>query len=174
MFSNLCYYVEALRLGESTCEAFYQGILQKGVYSSVIKYWDYLRQLNHDFNESSRSAVNQYSFLNDDGLETVEQMESLYFATALNTLIDELESDIDNFFTKEINQDKILFIVYVVYLVVVYVIIWVQFVAEMQHELWKTKSVLSILHPELIMTIPEIKNYILSNSSTVFFSKGKK
>jgi len=46
------------------------------------------------------------------------------------------------------------------------------FVSEMQEELWKTKSVLSILHPEVIMAITEIKNYILSNSSTVFFSKG--
>jgi hypothetical protein len=54
VYSNLCDYVPALR-SVAECEEFNQGILKKGIYSSVIKYWDFLRQLNHDFVESKRT-----------------------------------------------------------------------------------------------------------------------
>ena len=50
------------------CEGFNEDILSKGLYSSVIKYWDYLRQLNHDFLESSRNSSMIYQFLNDNRL----------------------------------------------------------------------------------------------------------
>ncbi len=74
-------------------------------------------------------------------------------------------------FTSELNQDTILFVVYIFYLAVVYLFFWRGFISEMQEELWKTKSVLSVLSPEIIMSITEIKTFILNNSSTVFFSK---
>ncbi len=60
---------------------------------------------------------------------------------------------------------------YIFYLLVVYLFFWRGFISEMQEELWKTKAVLSILSPEIIMSITEIKTFILNNSSTVFFSK---
>jgi hypothetical protein len=58
VYSNICEYVSDFNEEEQVrrdCESFNQGILKKGIYSSVIKYWDFLRQLNHDFNESPRA-----------------------------------------------------------------------------------------------------------------------
>lgn len=53
IYSDVCQYVSYDNT--TTCENFNQGILQKGIYSSVIKYWDLLRQLNYDFLESNRT-----------------------------------------------------------------------------------------------------------------------
>lgn len=66
----------------------------------------------------------------------------------------------------------ILFVVFIFYLAIVYLFFWRGFVSTMQEELWKTKSILCILSPELIMSINPIKDFILNNSSASYLSKG--
>lgn len=80
---------------QTTCESFNQGILKKGIYSSVIKYWDFLRQLNHDFMESNRSLPVIKQFLNEPRLKVAERMQDFYFKRALSKLVTKLEEDID-------------------------------------------------------------------------------
>ena len=94
IYSNVCQYVSYDSI--TKCENFNQGILKKGIYSSVIKYWDFLRQLNHDFLESNRTKGTIIAFLNDDRLQTAEKMQDYYFKLALSKLVDKLEQDIDN------------------------------------------------------------------------------
>eukprot|EP00831_Metopus_contortus_P034892 TRINITY_DN2778_c0_g1_i1.p1 TRINITY_DN2778_c0_g1~~TRINITY_DN2778_c0_g1_i1.p1 ORF type:complete len:220 (+),score=40.85 TRINITY_DN2778_c0_g1_i1:170-829(+) len=171
IYSNVCEYIPEFVSTKSTCEAFNQGILQKGIYSTVIKYWDFLRQLNHDYSQSSRTSTDQYKYINDNDLTVADEMQSVYLNISLNTLVSKLSEDIDTFFDSELAQDKILFSVYIIYLFAVYLFFWRGFINGMQEELWQTKSVLSILSPEIIMNINEIKTFILNNSSTVFFSK---
>ena len=72
VYSDICQYDPDFSTDPNvfnTCEAFNQGILTKGIYSSVIKYWDFLRQLNHDFVESSRTQDVIKQFLNDPRLQ---------------------------------------------------------------------------------------------------------
>ena len=94
VYSNVCQYVNYD--SRSTCEEFNQGILKKGVYSSVIKYWDFLRQLNHDFNESPRNNATIKQFLNDPRLQVAERMQDYYFKMALARLVEKLEIDINS------------------------------------------------------------------------------
>lgn len=77
------------------CEAFNQGILKKGIYSSVIKYWDFLRQINHDFLESPRTNATIRQFLNDQRMVIAERMQDFYFKRALSLLVEQLELDIE-------------------------------------------------------------------------------
>jgi hypothetical protein len=94
VYADVCLFVPY----ESTqlCEDFNQGILKKGVYSSVIKYWDFLRQLNHDFMESPRTNATIRTFLNDQRLQLAERMQDYYFRQALAMLVDKLEVDINS------------------------------------------------------------------------------
>lgn len=94
VYSNVCQYVTYD--SRAACEDFNQGILKKGVYSSVIKYWDFLRQLNHDFNESPRANTTIRQFLNDPRLQVAERMQDYYFKKALDRLVDKLEVDINS------------------------------------------------------------------------------
>lgn len=99
LFNNIVYADMCQQVDYSSftlCEEFNQGILQKGLYSSVIKYWDFLRQLNHDFMESDRSNTTIQMFLNDPRLLLAERMQDYYFRQALAVLVDQLEADINN------------------------------------------------------------------------------
>ncbi len=98
IFSDVCQYITEFTNDLANCESFNQGILKKGIYSSVIKYWDYLRQLNHDYNNSDRSASSRYKYLNDDDLTVAGQMQSVYLNISLNTLVNQLSSDIDSLY----------------------------------------------------------------------------
>ena len=94
MYSDVCQHV--VYDSQTACEEFNQGILKKGVYSSVIKYWDFLRQLNHDFVESDRTNATVRMFLNDDRLKLAERMQDYYFKKALAQLVSKLEVDINS------------------------------------------------------------------------------
>lgn len=58
-----------------------------------------------------------------------------------------------------------------VYLAVAYLIFWKTFFINMESDLWKNKSVLSVLSPQIILAIDAIKNFIVKNSSTLLFTK---
>jgi len=93
IYSNVCKHVGYE--DTNACEEFNQGILKKGIYSSVIKYWDFLRQINHDFLESDRSDATIRDFLNEERLVIAEKMQDYYFKLALQRLVNRLEDDID-------------------------------------------------------------------------------
>eukprot|EP00826_Nyctotherus_ovalis_P056411 TRINITY_DN7605_c0_g1_i4.p2 TRINITY_DN7605_c0_g1~~TRINITY_DN7605_c0_g1_i4.p2 ORF type:complete len:101 (-),score=38.47 TRINITY_DN7605_c0_g1_i4:70-372(-) len=99
-------------------------------------------------------------------------MQSKYLNISLSLLEENLKDDINSFYNSEATQNVIIFVIYVLYLVVVY-IFWNTFILEAQEELWKTKSILCIMSPTLIMSIVEVKSFILNNSSAVFLSSKK-
>ncbi len=140
IYSNVCQYVNYNNTEE--CEEFNEGILKKGIYSSVIKYWDYLRQINHDFLESNRTKETIIRFMNEDRIKIAEKMQDYYFKLALSKLVTKLEDDIDFFFDSEHVQNRVIFYIYMIYIAVLYLFIWRKFVEIMQNELWKTKSML--------------------------------
>ena len=60
------------------------------------RYWDYLRQLNHDYNNSDRTRAAQYVYLNENDLGVASEMQSVYLNISLNKLVNELSHDIDS------------------------------------------------------------------------------
>ena len=143
IYYNVCQYID---YGDTeACESFNQNILQSGIYSTVIKYWDFLRQMNHDYMESSRSVQELKYFLNGPRMKNAELMQDFYFKIALDRLVSRLEADIDYFFDIEYIQNRTIFIFYLLYIVFIYVFIWLKFVSLMQDDMWKTKSMLSVL-----------------------------
>lgn len=74
-------------------------------------------------------------------------------------------------FNNEFTQGGIIYSAFVLYMVVVYFFFWRRFIIDMEEELWKTKSILCVLSPELVMAIEPIRTFILNNSSTVYLTK---
>ena len=71
----------------------------------------------------------------------------------------------------EFLKDKIIFVAYFIYLIFVYLFVWRLFLNSITKELWKTKSLLSIVPPERLMSITEMREFVLENSGAAFFSK---
>lgn len=105
-------------------------------------------------------------------------MQCIYLNISINYLLTQFNDKFDNLyllhyhsFHTENVQNVILFVVYAVYLVLVYVLFWSRFLRELQKELWKTKTVLSIVSQEIVVNVKEIKDFIISNSSYSIASK---
>lgn len=90
IYSDICQSVPELSETPvifKACESYNQQILTKGLYSSVIQYWDYMRQLNYDFSQSSRNQTQVWAYLNDNRLKVGQQMEDYYFKASLALLV---------------------------------------------------------------------------------------
>ena len=129
------------------------------------------RQLQIDYLNSDRQDEDRHNFLNDEKVDNMIIMNEIYTVNSYDIIVVELLKNIDVFFNSEDTQNIVLFVVYITYLIITLSVFQFLFVPSIQMELWKTKSSLSILNPELIMSIPDIKKFILNNSSTVVFSK---
>jgi len=73
-------------------------------------------------------------------------------------------------FLDEQRLNKVLFGLYLGYLVIVY-FIWNVFLFYTKKDLWKTKSILCVLHADIISSIPQIKEFITNNSSAITLTK---
>lgn len=49
MYSDVCNQITYQNLSTSQCEAINEGILAKGMYTSVVKYWTVLRRVLFDY-----------------------------------------------------------------------------------------------------------------------------
>ena len=52
-YSDLCSAIPVLNQQAATCESFNDNVLQKGLYASLIMYWDYLKHVNYDFSKQT-------------------------------------------------------------------------------------------------------------------------
>lgn len=50
------------------CDSFMGGILKKGLYSANVAYWDNMRSMATDFNNSARDSKAIYNILNSENL----------------------------------------------------------------------------------------------------------
>jgi len=54
------------------------------------------------------------------------------------------------------------FIIFIIALAVAYLILWTPFVNRLNREIWRTKSMLTIIPIEVIMKIPRIQEFLHS------------
>jgi len=62
------------------------GILQKGLYSSNVAYWDNMRSIVTDFNNSARGQKEMIYYLNSASLIQNEQLKDIYFTNSYRAL----------------------------------------------------------------------------------------
>lgn len=70
--------------------------MKQGLYTTVIKYWDYLRKLHTSFFESSRDDDTIRGLLDDDEYAGANALQSTYLKSALKVLVEKLQGDVDD------------------------------------------------------------------------------
>ena len=126
------------------------GILKKGLYSANVAYWDNMRSMATDFNNSARDQRSIDIIMNSDRLVDNENLKDVYFDDSYKKLLTQLDQSIFYNFTQRDNQDTILFACYIVILFMLYFIIWNKFMETTRHSLWVTKSMLAIIPLDII------------------------
>ena len=105
-------------------------------------------------------------YINDDKVVMSERTCDIYMKKIHEYLVGVLEDDINTFFNKEYQFDIAIFILFIAYLLFIYFFVWRIFVTNLLDELWKAKSMLSVLPIETCFKIEEIRLFIYANSST--------
>ena len=74
--------VSILKLTLLDCESFMGGILKKGLYSANVAYWDQMRSMITDFNNSVRDDSAIDSIINSERMIDNENLKDVYFETS--------------------------------------------------------------------------------------------
>jgi hypothetical protein len=144
------------------------GILKKGLYSANVAYWDNMRSIATDFNNSARDQKSINTIMNSDRLVDNENLKDIYFDASYKQLLVQLDLSIFYNFDQRDSQDTILFACYIVVLFLLYFILWNKFMETTRHSLWVTKSMLAIIPLDIIQKVPKIKDFLLASSKTTF------
>lgn len=138
--------------------------MKKGLYSANVAYWDNMRSMATDFNNSARDVQSINSIMNSDRLIQNENLKDIYFTDSYRDLLSQLDLSIFYSFDQKDKEDTILFSVYIVVLFLLYFILWNKFIESTRHSLWVTKSMLAIIPLEIIQKVPKIKDFLLASS----------
>lgn len=150
------------------CGTFMGGILDKGLYSSNVAYWDNMLSMATDFNNSIRDRATISTIMNSQMLIQNEMLQDTYLQASYQALLDKLDQSIFYNFTRQENLDTILFASYFVILLLLYFVLWNKFMETTRHSLWVTKSMLAIIPLDIIQKVPKIRDFLLASSKTTF------
>jgi hypothetical protein len=166
IYKSVCSSIENLNHDndEQDCSSYLGGVLEKGLYSANLAYWDDIREIRDSFSKSDRSARFLRDLLNSPRLIAVERLNEIYFSKAYQVLVDKQNESITVQFDNRNKELIALFSVYIALLVLMYIFVWSRFVESMRHSLWVTKSMLAILPMEVIEKVKVIKDFLFATS----------
>lgn len=70
------------------------GILKKGLYSANVAYWDNMRSMATDFNNSARDQKSIDTIMNSDRLIDNENLKDIFFEDSYKLLLVQLDLSI--------------------------------------------------------------------------------
>jgi len=165
IYENVCEAIFSTGDTEyQTCGQFMGGILEKGLYSANVAYWDNMRSMATDFNNSERDDQAISEIINSERLIENEDLKDVYFKSSYVLLLSKLDDSIFYNFNNKNENDTILFSLYIVFLFILYFLLWRKFIESTRHSLWVTKSMLAIIPLEIIQKVPKIKEFLLQSS----------
>eukprot|EP00826_Nyctotherus_ovalis_P061202 TRINITY_DN8686_c0_g1_i8.p1 TRINITY_DN8686_c0_g1~~TRINITY_DN8686_c0_g1_i8.p1 ORF type:complete len:524 (-),score=96.80 TRINITY_DN8686_c0_g1_i8:141-1667(-) len=148
-------------------------ILESGLHSATIAYWDVLRKFVDSFalmREEERDNAEIHRLLVHSSIDDNERMNNRYFTRAYKALSNLLVQDMTRKFDKEQNLILVLFIVLVAGVALIYLIAWNLFVETTRTSLWVTKCMLGIIPIKVILEVKSIKDFLASSSKKLIIS----
>ena len=144
-------------------------IMEKGIHSANVAYWDTLRQFANDFKNSiNKEETDIQTIFSDQRFINNERLNNRYFITGYKMLQTELNNEITKKFKSEKTLLLTFLIIYLVFMAILYIFIWRIFVESTRHSLWVTKSMLSIIPVNTIQEVKSIKEFLMKTSQSAF------
>ncbi len=76
------------------CKDYLGGVLENGLYSANLAYWDDLREIRNAYFKSDKSEGFLNSMLNSERVIENERLNEIYFAKAYSVLLEKLNDSI--------------------------------------------------------------------------------
>jgi len=172
IYSDICLLIFSKTESEQIieCQKYMSGILQKGLSSANVAFWDSLRDVAKDFKRTYPRSINlQTSMINDKRVRENHWLLFEYFSRAYNLLQEEMQTSLEGIFEYEEFLMMALFISYLCVLLIIYIIFVKLFIENTRNSLWVTKSMLTILPAEIILQVAKIKRFLVSATKSVIY-----
>jgi len=172
IYSDVCVIIfDAYDIDEiKACQEYMDGVLKKGLNSANVAFWDSLKEIANDFRRSSPRDLNlQNAILMDSRMIKNHWLLYRYFTRSYNKLQNGLHYSMESLFKYEKMLLTVIFIIYLCMLLLIYIIFTKVFIENTKDSLWVTKSLLTILPPEIILQVSKIRHFVISTSKSMIY-----
>ena len=168
MFSSVCDVQENLsEEAYIACKAFMGGLLQKGMQSANVAYWDSIKAIYNDYwvtPKEQRDKDFLSDMLNNQRLIDNQLLVMRYFGRAFQKMVNELDLSIK----KNIDEEQLFLrytvIIYLFILLMLYAFVWSYFVESTRRSLYLTKCMLGIIPPNIVTQNTNISKFLAESS----------
>jgi len=178
MMINPCTSI-IVAVNVNECPTFADSTVSQGLTVAITRQFESLRALlncyssfkagdnctvevDSTFNIASASPFQNkmYNLLLTNTSKETNKMQYVYIMAAFRSLMSSFKVSLDDKFSSELTSRLIAFILFIIALVMVYVALWVPFIIKIKNDIWRTKSMLSMIPVNVIGKIKSIRMYL--------------
>jgi hypothetical protein len=186
MQNNLCPKITYFKAINQSCENFISGSLTNGLHVVTVRYFETLRNnlnlyqvnklANNDtiikqmYNLDSYNELCKYTVPppNNYPIDVIQNFVTQKF---MREMVSTLSTTIQDEFSYRIQRKIVIFIIFVIKILVVYIIVWLPFLNNLNLQIYKTKLMLMIIPLEVLLKIKNVAKVLQSQN---FINHGKK
>jgi len=168
-YGNLCSQsVVKLDLIPYPCSSFISNSAVFGLQTVMMRYFEQAKEvLKKNYIIYDNQGFISQDLLKDPLFEELYIIQFRFLHDCFRTLLETFTGSVNSGFQSTIDTRMAAFIVFIIALILAYLILWTPFVNKLNKEIWRTKSMLTIIPIEVILKIPRIQEFLHSQS---FFS----
>lgn len=130
----------------------------------LLRYFETLKEALKVYVDFGMEGYTQSSLINSGYFLELYTIQFRFIQGAFRDFVSTLKDATNGEFESIINTRMAAFIIFIIALGVAYLILWTPFVNNLNREIWRTKSMLTIIPIEVILKIPRIQEFLHSQS----------
>lgn len=150
-------FMFGLVLKEAACEAIADGLLKKGIKTSIISIAETSLDTISTFQQSAQTIQDGNILLNSNDVVQYENL-ILYIGDAMDYLLELFLEKSDSFMHGNFVFEVVKFVMFVVGVFFVFVFLWSPFLTSLINKIWRTKGMLGMIPMGIILKNPRLKS----------------
>lgn len=158
MRENLCDNLDMLKINVSfSCNQFISGTTNEGLHPVMINFIETIRQI---LLEEKESLAN----FNDTKVWNLENISYYFIQPSFTYLKSSLKESFNESYKSESMRRLILYVCFIIFLLLVFVAIWIPFVNHMNRDIWRTKSMLTLIPMDVLLQIKNVQKFLTNEN----------
>lgn len=108
----------------------------------------------------SNEQTNKFYILRLDQAREIDIMQHEYIKTSFRLLMENFDDGISDDFDTKLTRRLIIFIFYLILLLAIWIIFWLPLISRLANDIWRTKSMLSMIPLNVISNIKDVRIYL--------------
>lgn len=179
MMLSPCAYFTAV-VDKATCEAFADSAVNQGMAVGLTRHFENLRFLltlyvryknggawdqdnvNTTFPKITTNPIqtNILNLMRLNQAQEIDTMQHIYINQSFRYLMNNFQQGMSSNIDSNITRRLIIFIFFLVALFAIHVIFWIPLISKLSNDIWRTKSMLTMIPLNVISKIKNVKVYL--------------